>query len=282
VSRSGVAAHVSVLVAWARAIFVTVRPVSGFERPTFQWLFILLGIVLIAVAGGAAWHARRTAAAATELRVAHEQARMEGQRLDAQLARERSTREALALELSRQRAGGDAELPRTMPTLTLMPGETRGPTPPAPSVAAQHATQVIELRLLLPRGEHSQYARFEVVLRDWSGGDVLWSRGGLLRSAIDGRAAVTVFLTGDVLHAGSYELLLSGVTRDGKKDEVVHLPDREHAVRHPARDVPHSAPLLPRDRSRCSGRRRLLWRHGAASCCRSPLPAAASGSTDLT
>jgi cell division protein FtsB len=197
-----------------------VRPVSGFERPAIQWLFVLLGLVLIAVTGGAAWHARRTAAATAQLQANEEQARMEAQRLDAQLARERSTREALALELSRLRAGGDAELPRTMPTLTLMPAETRGPTPPAPSVTAQHATQVIEVRLLLPRGEHSQYARFEVVLRDWSGGDVLWSRGGLVRSAIEGRAAATAFLTGDVLRAGSYELLLSGVTRDGKKDEV--------------------------------------------------------------
>ena len=196
------------------------RPISGFDRPAFQWLFLSLAVALIGVAGAAAWHARRSADAAAQLRAAEEQARFDTQRLDAQLARERSTREALALELSRLRAGGDAALPRTMPTLTLMPTDTRGPTPPAPSVTAQHATQVVELRLLLPRGKHSQYARFEVVLRDWSGGDVLWSRGGLVPSAIEGRAAAITFLTGDVLRAGSYELLLSGVTRDGQKHEV--------------------------------------------------------------
>lgn len=185
-----------------------------------QWLFVVLGVVLIAVAGGAAWHARRLAADSAALRTAEQEARLEAQRLDAQLARERSTREALALELSRLRAGGDAELPQTMPTLTLTPSETRRATPPAPSVTAQHATQLIELRLLLPPRSEKQYARFEVVLRDWSGGDVAWSRGGIIAATVDGKTAATAFLTGDVMRAGSYELLLAGVTRDGKKEEV--------------------------------------------------------------
>ena len=195
-----------------------------------QWLFVVLGVALIAVAGGTAWHARRVAGDAASLRTAEQEARLEAQRLDAQLARERSTREALALELSRLRAGGDAELPRTMPTLTLTPSETRGATPPAPSVTAQHATQLIELRLLLPPRSEKQYARFEVVLRDWSGGDVIWSRGGIAPAAVDGRAAVAAFVTGDVIRAGSYELLLYGVTRDGKKDEVASY---ELTVKHP-------------------------------------------------
>ena len=195
------------------------RPISGFERPPFQWLFAALAVVLIAVAGGAAWHARRTAAVATELRAADEGARLERQRLEAQLARERSSREALTLELARQRAGG-AEPPGVMPTLTLTPTGTRGPTPPVPTASAQHATQVIELRLVLPARAEKQFARFDVSWRDWSGGDLLWSRGGMTAAVIDRQAMVTTFLIGDVLRAGSYELLLSGVTLDGRKEEV--------------------------------------------------------------
>ena len=195
------------------------RPVRGFERPALQWAFVALGVALIAVAAGAAWVARRANAGAEALRAEREGAVIERQRLDAQLARERSTREALTLELARQRAGADEPL-RVMPALTLSPTESRGPKPPSPTVTAQHATQIVELRLLLPARARAQYARFEVVWRDWSGGDVLWSRGGLTASAVDRQPAVTAFVTGDLLRAGSYELLLSGVTVDGRKEEV--------------------------------------------------------------
>lgn len=196
------------------------RPVHGFDRPALQWLFVALAIVLIAVAATAAWHARRSAAAAARLEDVDGHARLENQRLDAQLARERSTREALALELSRLRAGGEAELPRTMPTLTLTPSTDRGATPPAATVTAQHGTQVVELRLVLPPRSDKPYTRFEAVLREWTGGDTLWLRGGLVAATIDSRPTVTALITGDVLRAGAYEVIVSGISREGSKDEV--------------------------------------------------------------
>lgn len=195
------------------------RPISGFERPVVQWLFVVLSVALIAAAGGAAWFGRRALGEANAARADAERGRLEDQQLDAQLSRERATREALTLELARQRSDG-AEPARVMPTLTLAPAETRGPKPPDPTVVAQHATQIIELRLLLPPRVEKRYARFEIVLRNWTGGDAIWSRGGLTATMIDRKLAVATFLTGDVLRPGSYELLVSATTMAGQREEV--------------------------------------------------------------
>ncbi len=194
------------------------RPISGFERPVVQWVFVGLSLVLIASAGGAAWAARRANATAAALRAAEEGGRLERQHLEAQLARERSTREALSLELARQRETGGGPA-RVMPTLTLTPVGTRGHTPPQPTVTTQHATQLIELRLMLPPGA-DRYARFEVVLRDWSTGDLAWSRGGLGAGTIDRQRMLSTFVTGDVFRATAYELLVSGITGNGQRREV--------------------------------------------------------------
>lgn len=194
------------------------RPISGFERPVIQWLFVALSVVLIAAAGGAAWMARRATASSEAARAAEESGRLERQQLDAQLARERSSREALSLELTRQRESGPEPV-RVVPTLTLTPLTTRGPLPPAPTATSQHATQLIELRLILPATD-KKFTRFDVVLRDWSTGAVVWSRGGLAATRVDRQAMVTAFTTGDVFRPGAYELLLSAVTAEGQKAEV--------------------------------------------------------------
>lgn len=196
------------------------RPVSGFERPIVQWLFVALSIVLIVLAGGAAWVARQAKTSSDTLQASNDGARIERERLDAQLARERSSREALTLELERVRAGAAIETPRVLPTLTLTPLKARGPKPPEPSVAAQHMTQVIEVRLMLPPQAGKPPATFEVVMRDWSNGALIWSRGGLQASAVDGQRAVTAFITGDVLRPGVYELLLSGGDPAGQRTDV--------------------------------------------------------------
>jgi hypothetical protein len=62
--------------------------------------------------------------------------------------------------------------------------------------------------------------RFEVILRSWSGGAVLWMRSGLTASTVDRRPTVAVFVTGDVFPPGAYELLLSGTTPEGQKADV--------------------------------------------------------------
>ena len=194
------------------------RPISGFERPLIQWLFVALSVVLIATAGGAAWVARRANAASDSARAAEESGRLERQQLDAQLARERSSREALGLELARLRAGS-TEPTRVMPTLTLTPVAKRGATPPDATATVQHATQLLELRLVLPSAG-KPHTRFDVVLRDWSTGDLTWSRGGLTSSKIDRQLMVTAFVTGELFRSGAYELLLSGRNADGQKEEV--------------------------------------------------------------
>jgi type II secretory pathway pseudopilin PulG len=195
------------------------KPVSGFDRPAVQWAFVVLSVVLMALAAAASWIARRSTDRANDAQTIQQAMRLENQQLDAQLARERSTRESLALELSRQRAGGP-DAPRVMPTLTLEPAESRGAKPPAPSVAPQHATQVIELRLVLPARVGKQFSRFDIVLRDWTGGDTIWSRGGLTATTIDRRPALAAFITGDLLRTGAYELLVSGTTMGGQREEV--------------------------------------------------------------
>jgi hypothetical protein len=195
-----------------------VRPISGFERPLIQWLFVLSSAVLITAAVVGAWTARRANIAADAARSAELTGRLEREQLDAQLARERSAREALTLELARLRQGG-AEPMRVVPTLTLTPLTKRGATPPPPTATSQHATQLIELRLVLPPAGR-RYTRFEIVVRDWSSGDILWSRAGLASSTIDRQTVVTGFVAGDVFRAGAYELLLSGRTAEGQKEEV--------------------------------------------------------------
>jgi hypothetical protein len=194
------------------------RPLSGFERPLIQWLFVALSIVLIATAGGAAWMAGRARAATQQARAAEESGRFERQQLDAQLARERSAREALSLELTRQRQPG-SERTRVIPTLTLTPLTVRGATPPEPSATAQHPTQVIELRLVLPTSG-KRHTGFDVALRGWSTGRVVWSRGGLQATTIDRQSMVTTYVTGELFRPGAYEVLVSGQTPEGKKEDV--------------------------------------------------------------
>ena len=190
------------------------RPISGFERPVLQWLFVALSVILIAVAARAAWVARRAIADAAFARSTEAGGRLERQRLDAQLARERSAREALTLDLARTR-DGNAESARLMPTLTLEPLTTRGASPPEPTVSTQHATQVIELRLVLPAAARP-HTRFEVVLREWTTGRLVWSRGGLSPSTVGRQSMLATFVTGDLFRPGAYEVLVSGVGSDGQ------------------------------------------------------------------
>ncbi len=195
------------------------RPVSGFERPVVQWLLVALSVLLIVVAGGAAWVARRANSDMAAARAAEDGIRLERQNLEAQLARERSAREALTLELARAREDSSAPA-RVMPTLTLMPVPARSASPPEPTVSTQHATQVIELRLVLPPAAKA-YTRFEAVLREWTDGKLVWARGGLTPSTIDRQSMLTTFVTGDLFRPGAYEMRVSGAGADGEMTGLV-------------------------------------------------------------
>jgi len=194
-----------------------IRPVSGFERPGLQWLFIALGIVLIAVTAGEGVALLRLRTEIATLRAADLQARSEIDKLSAHVAREQAARESFALQLARQRGAAPAV---TQPTLTLSPLIKRGAQPPEPTVAKPADQQSIQLRLLLPARAEPQEARYAVLIRTWSGGDTLWSRSGLAATTADNKRMVTAFITGDVFAAGAYEIALTRVVAGASPVDV--------------------------------------------------------------
>jgi hypothetical protein len=194
------------------------RPVSGFERPLFQWLYVALGVVLVLVAAGEAVGLRRLRGEIAILRASDLNGRIERGRVQGREARERSAREALALEVARLR--GSAPSGATYPTLTLSPLAKRGGIPPSPTVEAPGETQLLQLRLQLPGGSAATVGSYAIAVRTWSGGEAIWSRGGLHASSIEGRAMVTALMTGDVLSPGAYEIALTSASPEGKTSDV--------------------------------------------------------------
>jgi len=182
------------------------RPVSGFERPALQWLFIGLGLILILVAAGEGAALLRARAELATLRAADLNARTEIDKLSAEAARERAAREAFSLQLARQRG---AAAPVTQPTLTLSPLMKRGAQPPEATVARPPDHQSIQFRLLLPGRTEPQAAGYTIVIRTWSGGDTVWSRSGLTMTTVDNKRMVAAFITGDVFTPGAYEVALT-------------------------------------------------------------------------
>ena len=195
------------------------RPVRGFERPVLQWLFVALGWLLMTIAAGEAVGLRRAHAVIAGLRAADLNSRMERQQLDTRLAREQAARESFALELGRVRGSVTTAI-TSEPTLTLSPIVSRRATPPDATVAVPDPAQAILLRLVLPKGHGPSTERYAVALRTWSKGGVVWSRSDLGISAVDGKAAVTARLTGDVLTPGAYEIRLTKATQDGPPVDV--------------------------------------------------------------
>jgi hypothetical protein len=206
------------------------RPVGGFDRPVLQWLFVALGLALILAAAAEAVGLRRARTQIEALRAADLNRRLERQQLEARVAREQAARESLTLEIARLR-GGNAAGGAPTPTLTLTPLKTRGATPPPPTVAVPAPAQAIELRLVL--GAAPQRAKsYAITLRRWSGGEVVWSRGGLEALTVEGKPMVTARITGDVLTAGAYELALTANTPEGSAADVASY---ELAVGSPPR-----------------------------------------------
>jgi hypothetical protein len=193
------------------------RPVSGLERPALQWLFIALGIVLMLVAAGEGVALRRARTDMATMRAADLNARIELDRLSAQAARDQAARESFALQLGRQRGTG---VPAVPPTLTLSPLTKRGAQPPDPTVAKPGDHQSIQLRLLLVARTEPADARYAIAIRTWSGGDSVWSRGGLTATTVDNKRMVTAFITGDVFAPGAYEILLTRVVVGGSPVDV--------------------------------------------------------------
>ena len=194
------------------------RPVSGFERPGLQWLFVAIAVVLVGLAAAEAVGLRRLRGQVESLRASDLNGRIERERLEARIARERAAREAFSLEVDRLR--GSAHVGASEPTLTLSPLTRRGATPPDPTVERPAANRAIQLRLLLPPGPALRGSTYSMAVRAWSGGQTIWSRSGLAPSTVDGRAMVSALLTGDVFTPGAYEVALTAVSSDNKIADV--------------------------------------------------------------
>ncbi|MFL6279729.1 MAG: hypothetical protein ACJ731_06440 [Vicinamibacterales bacterium] len=193
------------------------RPVSGFERPALQWLFVGLGLVLIATAAAEGIALRRARTEIAALHASDRSAQIEIDALRARAAREQAARERLTLELAHQRGAGNAV---TEPTLTLTPLIKRAAQPPEPTVTRPGDRQLIQLRLVLPARAGAAGARYTIVIRTWRGGDAVWSRGGLSMTTVDTKPMVTSFLTGDVFAPGAYEVALARTAPGGGASDV--------------------------------------------------------------
>jgi hypothetical protein len=183
-----------------------VRPIRGLDRPPLQWLFAALALVLILVTVTLAVTLRRAQARADALLVAEAEALLVAQRLEIELARERSASEALAIQVGRLK--GPERTSDTAPTLTLTPPASRSATPPEPTVPPPAPAQSIALRLVLPPGADTS-RRFSITIRDWSTGEVHWRRHGLAAATVEGRPVVVAHVAGDVFARGAYEVVLS-------------------------------------------------------------------------
>jgi hypothetical protein len=182
------------------------RSIRGLERPPVQWLFVALALGLIVVTVGLALALRRAQARADALLVAEAEALLVAQRLEIELARERNATEALAIQVGRLM--GAERAPDTAPTLTLTPPASRAATPPEPTVPPPAPAQAIALRLVLPPDADAQ-RRFSITVRDWSSGEVYWTRHGLASETQEGRPIVRAHVAGDVFARGAYEVVLS-------------------------------------------------------------------------
>lgn len=203
------------------------RGVKGLDRPAAQWALVGLGIVLIVVALLGAVAVRRERMRSEDVRASMLQAALERDELRMRFDRERSAREALAVEVGRLR--GQSAQGDSAPTLTLLPLKARGGTPPEPTLAPPAPSQTIALRLVLPAGADPR-GRFSISMRDWSGGQAMLTRGGLAAETIDGRPMVVARIAGDVLARGTYEVALLADGPDGPPREVGSY---ELAIRSP-------------------------------------------------
>ena len=186
------------------------RPVTGLERPVLQWMLVAACVVLTGLLAVTAASVRGKARQIQELLDAQRASRSDVDALHAQLARERAAREAFSVELARLRAQQpEAAGPALIPTFTLVPPTARRGSPPDPTLTAPENTQTIELRLVLPNGVTARYGEFQIAARDWSTGQTRWTTTAGMSGMVDGRRAVTAHITGEMLKAGTYEVVLT-------------------------------------------------------------------------
>jgi hypothetical protein len=188
-------------------------PIPGLHRPLFQWLLLLLCLVLVALG---VWSATRVRALRSQIRTL-DSAVVVGERrqddLERQLARERATREALAIGLQRERADAERQKP-IVPAFTLTPGLSRSGVPEQKLTVSSDAAAV-QLELVTDRRPGRTY---RASVAPFSGGDELWSHARVMpRSA---RAPVVLIVPAEILTPGLYALTLTSTEASGRREEA--------------------------------------------------------------
>lgn len=185
-----------------------IKGIPGAERPLVQWLLVASCLVIVGLAAALMNRGREADAMLRQLRRDLDGAAAAQLNLERQLARERAARQAFELGLGRERAAN------TLPGIPLQPGLSRSGRP---SQEIRIPPDVSRVQLVLPLGR-KHYDRYRAALRAWSGGDELWVHG-LLHADVDpNRLFVAVPV--DVLSGRAYELSLSGITADGRREDV--------------------------------------------------------------
>ena len=189
------------------------RPVPGLERPLLQWLLVGASVLLAFVVAAETLSLQRVKARTEALHAAGLNERLEREELAMRFTREQAAREALSLEVARLRGAAPAGGAGAPPTLTLSPRVKAAATPPEPTLDQPDPNQPIALRLVLT-GAVDARRTYAVTLRGWSGGPMLWMRGGLAPATIEGRPMILTNITGDLLRSGAYEVGLAA--QDGE------------------------------------------------------------------
>ena len=198
----------------------------GFERPRVQWMVIGLCAVLTIMLMAATVRMR---ALQDLLRKADQVIGVndkQRQTLERDLARERSAREALALELARVRSGSASTVggrpgAGTPSTLTLDPLVKRSGSPPEKNIDAPTPDTIVEFRLLLPDKARTDLKELQITARDWSTGTVRWTIATVRLGSAVGRRAALAYVTGEMLAPGAYEFVLAPVGEGGPQPDSV-------------------------------------------------------------
>jgi hypothetical protein len=93
--------------------------------------------------------------------------------------------------------------------------------PPEPTVEESGRAQLIELRLLMPETVGENVKTCQITARDWSTGQLRWSRTDVPVAVIDGRRAAVTYVTGEMFAPGAYELLVTPTSSDTEASEPV-------------------------------------------------------------
>ena len=185
-----------------------IKGLPGAERPLVQWSLVLLCIVITVLAAGLVRRERAANDTVRQIRAELDDEKKVQLQLERQVARERSAREAFEIGLGRERAANSPQ------GIALQPGlDPSG----RPRQQVRIPPDVSRVQLVLPAGS-KRYERYRAAIRAWNGGDDLWVHA-MLRADID-PARLFVAVPVDVLPRGAYELSLSGLRSDGRREDV--------------------------------------------------------------